>query len=274
MKPWTEQKDIRGSSLFWLLSTYPLKVQKPQVLVAFSRKEMLDQTLGKGSVTTERQAGVDPLKDTVWWFVIFFAFSMSFATRLAAFLVCFFVIGVVGYALDLFTGGRFYIRKTLYNAKDVAWLRTVKFVGLLRSSWIWSPVFFLSLVISPVFFAFVFIVFLYDSYVGDALYSEDGKRFALKGGPLTEETILINPKPGPTRSFGAWVTSLWVNKGDGVVVAGEEIPHGWAAEGTLDAESRKKALKHSFRRYGISGNYWYAPPADRDQNVGLDAYED
>jgi len=47
---------------------YPLKVQKPQLLVSSPRKGVLDQTLGKGSVTTERQAGVDPLKDTVWWF--------------------------------------------------------------------------------------------------------------------------------------------------------------------------------------------------------------
>jgi len=251
---------------------YPLKVQKPQLLVSSPRKGVLDQTLGKGSVTTERQAGVDPLKDTVWWFVFLFS-NMSFVTRLAGFLLAFFVIGLVGYALDLLTGGRFYIRRNLYDAKDVAWLRTAKFVAFLRGSWIWSPIFFLSLVVSPVLFAFTFIVFLYDSYIGDALYDESGKRFALKGGPLTEDMILLNPKAAPTRSLGAYVTSLWSSKGDGVVVAGEEIPAGWAAESSLDEADRRKALSHGFRRYGLSGNYWYAPPADRDQNVGLEGYE-
>jgi len=53
-----------GSSFFMAVTPYPLNLQNtPRKGRAGS--PLVEETLGKGSVTTEHHPGVDPLKDTV-----------------------------------------------------------------------------------------------------------------------------------------------------------------------------------------------------------------
>lgn len=198
---------------------------------------------------------------------------MQFIARLAIFLTFFLTFGAVGILLDIFTGGKYNIRVRMYDAKDVAASRVKRFVSFVKGGWLWSPLFFVAFVLSVPLFVFFFIVYLIDAYRTNYVwYTENGQRIAFQTSEITEEDIAKAGKVKPTVT--GWLLDIFSRKEDAILVGGHPIPAGWIACMSADEAQVKKAKHHKFRKYGIAGNYWYAPPASANQEQGLSDYSD
>lgn len=197
---------------------------------------------------------------------------LSLIKRVFIFLTIFLTFGALGYLLDFVTGGRYGIRSVLTATADIASTRTLVMLQRFKRGWIWSPVLFVAYIISPVFFVFWGCIVIYDCYsTTDVYYDDKGGRWTYKGKTLTEADLDKNPQAA--QWFGRRLATIFGGGTTGVLYQGGPIPHGWAPEHTLGRDERQKALDLNWRRMELGGNFWYAPPLGKDQDVPLSEWE-
>lgn len=184
----------------------------------------------------------------------------------ATFFSVFYLVGVL---LDVSTGFKYGIRDSLTASAMQAKSMVGRWIGAGKKGWFWTPFLALTYILSPFLFVFAFLVAISDIVRADAVHWEDGKRTVYPGRTLTLDDISKNPKVS-----GRWFDFklaglLGDNDRSGVLYMGKPVPAGWTPENQIEEADRKAAVDLKFRRIGISGQYWYAPPADADQDISL-----
>lgn len=189
--------------------------------------------------------------------------------RISIFLIFFLVLGGIGLLFDFLTVGKYGIRSALTVSSDLAVIRVGRFYRGLKRGWLFSPIFALAFLLSPVLFIFVFGVGLYDIYRSDEVwYTDSGDRVVYRSREIDLDAIQAAIETGPTVN----ALSRWMNlfRGQDVILyRGGPIPDGFLSYEAATEKDAKFAASMKWRTITISGVSFFAPPPEQDQNVRL-----
>lgn len=198
---------------------------------------------------------------------------LSLIKRVLIFSCVFILFGASFWLVDLFTKGKYGLFEKAKLARGIATTRIHGFLSVGFAAWWRSPILFVSYVISPFLFVFIFVLVMIDCFrKAEVFYDDEGKRFVYRGATLTEEDIDKNPRKDDW--FSSRLATIFGGGDTGVLYRGGPIPAGWAPEHTLSTKERRKALDLAWRRMELGGNFWYAPPLEADQSVPLSEWEE
>jgi len=197
--------------------------------------------------------------------------------RVSVFLIFFLVLGGVGLLFDFLTVGKYGIRSALTVSADLSVIRVGRFFRGLKRGWLFSPIFALAFLLSPLLFVFVFGVGLYDIYRSDEVwYTDSGDRVVYRSREIDLHAIQTAIETGPTVN----ALSRWMNlfRGQDIILyRGGPIPSGFLSYEAATEKDAKFAASLKWRTITISGVNFFAPPPEQDQNVQLkeiEGYED
>lgn len=187
------------------------------------------------------------------------------------FIVIFILLGSLGALFDLLTGGSYRIRVTLVEGGKYASKKVRVWVNLLVKGWVWSPLFALAILLSPILFTLVLLVYIFDSYRQYQVYYDDDtlERFVYPRNPITESTI---KKAGG--SIG-WMKTFFGPSLSGIVYMGEPLPKSFILLSAASEATVKLAKSKGWEIISISGIEFLAPklgvypPDDVDEDEGL-----
>jgi len=180
----------------------------------------------------------------------------NFVRRSLTFLMVFLVLGLVGALLDLLTGGQYGIRVTLVAGGRMASKRVRRWLAILSRGWLFSPVLFLAIVLSPVLFVFALVVYIVDSYrFYQVFYDEVGNRVVYPTSPITDEDIASSRGGGVTN----WLKSVLGPQMSGILYQGEPLPENFKLISLVGKEALKSAQEQGWRKIQISGLTFLAP---------------
>jgi len=178
------------------------------------------------------------------------------------------IFGLLGVALDLLTGGKYAIRVTLEEGRQVASIRVRAWLNLVKRGWVFSPVLFLGFVISPVLFIFAFLVYIVDSYRAyQVYYTEDGKRIVYPSRDITDADV------GASGSSSGWLSKFFGPGQSGFIYMGKAMPANFKLYVNQGPTVVSKAKDLGWRIVTVQGQDFLAPPLS-DPTADLDDYEE
>jgi len=180
--------------------------------------------------------------------------SQAFIT----FIIVFILLGSVGVLFDLLTGGSYHIRVTLVDGGSYASKKVRAWINLLVRGWVWSPLFALAVLLSPVLFVLVLGVYIFDSYRQYQVYydHETLERVVYPSEPITEDTI---KRAGTSRG---WLRNFFGPTMTGIVYMGAPLPENFVPLTDSDDKFVKDKLVENWRVVTISGVEFLAPPVN------------
>jgi len=178
------------------------------------------------------------------------------------FMLVFLIFGLLGFLLDVVTGGRYAIRESLDEGRRIATTRVGRLLGWAKRTWLFSPVLAFLVLVSPALFVVFLVVYLVDVYVRAEVWYDDttGTRFVPPLEPISDEMLR---GPGLFRTASNWVNPP--DKGTrSVRVGGVPMPLGTVDLKALtpaEAESRRAG---GFKAYVSQGVTYLVPPVFQD----------
>lgn len=192
---------------------------------------------------------------------------LSLIKRVMIFLTFFLVFGLLGVALDLLTGGKYAIRVTLEEGRQVASLRVRAWLNTVKRGWVFSPVLFLGFVISPVLFIFAFLVYIVDSYRAyQVYYSDDGKRIVYPSRNISDADVIASG------SRTGWLSRFFGPGQSGFIYMGKAMPDNFKLYVNQTPLVVAKAKELGWRMVTIQGQDFLAPPLE-DPTAALEDFE-
>jgi hypothetical protein len=173
------------------------------------------------------------------------------------FLIFFIIFGLAGVVLDIITHGKYSVRAHLWEGKHMAAERVRFWITRARKTWLYSPIFYLLVALSPVLFVGALAIYMWDVFREyQVVYGTDGSRLVIVREAITDLDVAgARTHRGSVRHIiGGWFGAVKVD------LSGTLYPGGTAPISSFAVKELETRRSLGWSKVVIDGVSHIIPP--------------